>query len=193
MKKLIPALIICFLILNGCKIHNESSKWFQKQPISTGLKPQVSHLTDQKEFAKQYQANKATWDKSFEFMKNNDLEKMAPGKYPIDGENAFASITEIVDKPFEKTAWESHKKYIDLQYIISGSEKIGVAPSAIATVINPYNAEKDVANYKIDDAVFDVASPKVFYLFFPENAHRPNIKVNEEKVKKLVIKIRVAE
>jgi biofilm protein TabA len=193
MKKIIPVLIICFLILNGCKVHNESRKWFQKQPISTGLKPQVSYLTDQKEFAKQYQANKATWDKSFEFMKNNDLEKMAPGKYPIDGENAFASITEIVDKPFEKTAWESHKKYIDLQYIISGSEKIGVAPTANAKVINSYNADRDLASYKIDDAVYDVASPKVFYLFFPENAHRPNIKVNDEKVKKLVIKIKVAD
>jgi biofilm protein TabA len=193
MKKIIPALFICFLILNGCKIHNESSKWFQKQPISNGLKPQVSYLTDQKEFAKQYQANKATWDKSFEFMKNNDLEKMAPGKYPIDGENAFASITEIIDNPLEKTGWESHKKYIDLQYIISGSEKIGVAPSATATVINPYNAQKDGAAYKIDNGIYDIATPKFFYLFFPENAHRPNIKVNEEKVKKLVIKIRVAE
>lgn len=193
MKKIIPAIIICFLILNGCKVHNESGKWFQKQPISNGLKPQVSYLTNQKEFAKQYQANKAIWDKSFEFMKNNDLEKMTPGKYPIDGENAFASITEIVDNPLEKTTWESHKKYIDLQYVISGSEKIGVAPSATATVINPYNAQKDGANYKIDDGIYDVATPNVFYLFFPSNAHRPNIMVNEEKVKKLVIKIKVAE
>ncbi|OAQ40541.1 hypothetical protein A5893_06230 [Pedobacter psychrophilus] len=193
MKKIIPALIICLFVINGCKVQNESSKWFQKQPISTGLIPQVSHLTDQKEFEKQYQANKAVWDKSFEFMKNNDLEKMAPGKYPIDGENAYASITEIVDKPIEKTNWESHKKYIDLQYIISGTEKIGLAPSATATITKPYNSEKDVANYKIDDGIFDIATPKVFYLFFPSNAHRPNIMVNEEKVKKLVIKIKVAE
>ncbi|MBK0382797.1 YhcH/YjgK/YiaL family protein [Pedobacter sp. SD-b] len=193
MKKIIPLLIISLLILNGCKVHNESNNWLKKQAISTGLKPQVSHLTDQEEFAKQYRANKMVWDKAFEWMKSQDLENLAVGKYPIDGENAFASITEMVDKPFEKTGWESHKKYIDLQYIISGKEKIGVAPAATAEIIHPYNAEKDAANYKIDDAIYDIATPKEFYLFFPENAHRPSIKVNDEKVKKLVIKIRVAE
>ncbi|MEO5911974.1 MAG: YhcH/YjgK/YiaL family protein [Pelobium sp.] len=192
MKKLIVANLLAVLILTSCAI-NKSQSWFKKQNISQGLMPIPAPETNKDEFAKQYTANKAVWDKAFEWMKSQDLNALAVGKYPIDGDNAYASITEIIDKPLEDTKWESHKKYIDLQYIISGAEKIGISPTVAGEVINPYTDAKDVMNYKIDDAKFVTATPKAFYLFFPADAHRPNIKVNEEKVKKLVIKIHVAE
>lgn len=192
MKKLfIPIFLGVFLV--SCA-SNKPEAWFKKQAIANGLTPMPSATIDAAEFAHQYSDNKAVWDKVFDWMKTQDLANLAPGKYPIDGDNAYASVTEIVDKPFEDTRWESHRKYIDLQYIIRGQEKIGVAPVKNADEITaPYNADKDVAHYRIDKADIELATPKYFFLFFPENAHRPNIKVNDEKVKKLVIKIHVAE
>lgn len=183
--------IFAALFFTACTSLNKSQMWFYNQEISKGLKPVASYQTNKEAFEKQYNANKAAWDKAFEFMKTQDLVNLAPGKYPIDGEEVFASITEIVDKPLKETKWESHQKYIDLQYVIKGVEKIGIAPSAKAKIVNAYNPAKDIANYEIDDAFYAKATPKEFYLFFPSDAHRPNIKVNEEKVKKLVIKIRV--
>ena len=181
------------ILLASCMAPNLSLKWFKSQEISKGLKPQPSYTINKAEFEKQYSANKAVWDKAFTWMKTQDLENLAVGKYPIDGNNAYASITEMVDKKLEETGWESHQKYIDLQYIIKGKEKIGSAASKDAKVINPYNAIKDVANYEINDANYTIAVPQFFFLFFPADAHRSNIKVNEEIVKKLVIKIHVAE
>jgi YhcH/YjgK/YiaL family protein len=70
-----------------------------------------------------------------------------------------------------------------------GKEKIGILPVEKATVKDPYNAEKDVAHYT-GEGTYYVAEPGTFFLFFPQDAHRPNIKVNDEKVKKVVIKIR---
>ena len=55
----------------------------------------VSYQTNKTEFAKQYALNKENWDKAFEFMKNQDLENLAVGKYPINGEEVFASVTDI--------------------------------------------------------------------------------------------------
>lgn len=188
--KLIPAILL-ILSISSCSVSKKASNWFTKEEISKDLKPKVFAEVNQEEFKKQYYANKTTWDKAFNFMKNQDLVNLAPGKYPIDGEEVFATITEIVDKPFEDTKWESHQKYIDLQYVISGQEKMGKAAVAGAKVINPFMPPKDVANYEISDGKLYLATSKEYFLFFPSDAHRPNIKVNEEKVKKLVIKISV--
>lgn len=190
MKKLLVYFSLS-LIISACS-SNKSKVWFQKQDISDGIYPFPSAETNFETFKYQYNNNRKVWETAFNWMKNQDLKSLAVGKYPIDGENVFASVTEIIDKPFEDTKWESHKKYIDLQYVISGEEKIGIAPTTNAKVTNDYNPAKDVANYEINEADFVIANHKVFYLFFPEDAHRPNIKVNEEKVKKLVIKIKVA-
>ncbi len=167
-------------------------KWVKTGAWKNGLKLNLHPSTNELEFAKQYQANKAVWDKAFTFLREQDLEKLAPGKYPIDGDNAYASITEAPSKEFEQSGWESHKNYIDLQYVIRGEEKIGVTPIENATVTSPYDAAKDGAKYS-GDGKYYIATPKEFFLFFPTDVHRPNIKVDGyDVVKKLVIKIRVA-
>ena len=130
------------------------------------------------------------WDKAFAFLKEHDLDQLAPGKYPIDGDEVYAMVTENPTKDMDQTNWESHRKYVDLQYVIRGKEKIGVAPVAKATVTREYDDAKDLANYK-SEGKFYVARPGTFFLFFPQNAHRPNVKVDgSEKDKKIVVKIR---
>jgi YhcH/YjgK/YiaL family protein len=192
MKLKIATISWATTLLTACSA-NKAQQWLKEQPSATALKPAVYKDVNLVEFKKQYAANKATWDKAFQFMETHDLQNLAPGKHPIDGDQVFASVTEIVDKPFEDTKWESHRKYIDLQYVISGKEKIGEASFENEKVTRPYEATKDVANYEIDKGKFYVADSSTFYLFFPSKTHRPNIMVNSDKVKKLVIKIRVAE
>jgi YhcH/YjgK/YiaL family protein len=168
-----------------------AKKWVKSREWSNGLNLKVNSAVDNVEFARQYHANKALWDKAFAFMRDEKLEDIKPGKYPIDGDNVFASVTNSPSKEFERSAWESHRRYIDLQYVIKGKEKIGVAPLAEATVIKPYNEAKDGANYDAAGKYY-IATPKEFFLFFPGDVHRPNIKVaGYDTVKKLVIKIRV--
>jgi YhcH/YjgK/YiaL family protein len=138
-------------------------------------------------------SNKTYWDKAFAFLKDNDLQTMAAGRYAIDGDNVYAMITENPTKNLDSTKWESHRNYIDLQSVIKGEEKIGVADITKLTVTMPYDASKDVANYA-GDGKFYTALPNTFFLFFPGDAHRPNITTNGNKPdKKIVIKIRYAE
>lgn len=193
MKRIALSIITALLIFSYCHAQKSAARWFKKQEISKGMPAMPSPTVNQEEFARQYQANKVLWDKAFEFMKNNDLKSLAPGKYPIDGDLVYASITEGVDQPLENTKWESHRKYLDLQYIISGAEKMGIANPEGQEVTMPYDAARDVANYNIAVGDLTLATPEYFFLFFPFDAHRPTIKVNDEPVKKLVIKIKMAE
>ena len=170
-----------------------AEQWVKSKVWSNGLLIDVAPSVNALEFYKQYNASKAVWDKVFAFIKNQDLKKLAPGNYPIDDKNAYATITDNPSKTLEDAKWESHQKYIDLQYVISGEEKIGVAPVSTATVTKPYNPAKDAANYTADGTYY-IAKPSQFFLFFPPDAHRPNIKVDGyDTVKKLVIKIKVVD
>jgi YhcH/YjgK/YiaL family protein len=171
----------------------EAEKWFKNQEWLAGLKLQPHQSINVQEFAQQYHLNKKYWDEAFAFIKSNDLEKMAPGKYPVDGDDVFATITEDSTKDFDKTNWESHRSYIDLQYVIAGEEKIGVCPVSKAIVTKEYDEKKDAANYSADGKIYD-AKPGTFFLFFPSDAHRPGITPGGNQVdKKLVIKIKVAK
>lgn len=194
-----PKLFLLCLLFSNCKVHSpagtasgdkEAVKWFKSGAWKNGLVLDADKSTDAAEFAKQYKANQAWWDEAFAFMKNQNLETIKPGKYPIDGQNVYATVTEAPDKDFEKTNWESHRKYNDIQYIIKGKEKIGVASLQTATVTKPYDATSDVANYT-SEGDYHIAAPGTFFIFFPQNLHRPSIKVDGyDVVKKLVVKVR---
>lgn len=156
-----------------------------------GLALQPHASVNRAEFARQYAAHPALWNKAFEFLRTQPLATLAPGKYPIAGDSVFASVTYGPNKAFDSTKWEAHRKYIDLQYVIEGQEKIGWAALASAQELVAYNDAKDVANYRAEGS-FAVADPTQFFLFFPQDVHRPNIRVADGNVRKLVIKILAA-
>ena len=170
----------------------EAHTWFMKQDWLGGLKLKPHKCVDEMVFAMQYKANQSYWDKAFAFMKKHNLEAMPVGKYPIDGDHVFASITDDSTKDFDKTNWESHRKYIDLQYVIQGKEMIGVCPVNKAVLTNPYDSKRDAANYSAKGTIYS-ATPDTFFIFFPSDAHRPSITPGGNKVdKKLVIKVQSA-
>jgi YhcH/YjgK/YiaL family protein len=165
-----------------------AKKWIKKREWNStrlNVQPSVNAI----EFYMQYHRNPGLWQKVFTWLSNINIDTLPAGKYPIDGDAAFASITEGPTNEFNKTTWESHRNYTDLQYIIKGREKIGVSPVNKAAVTKPYSDKRDVANYRAEGS-YHTAMPGIFYLFFPQDAHRPGIKVSGYPVvKKLVIKI----
>jgi len=179
----------------GTNTWNEKTagKWLRKGEWKNGLALNAHATVNKVSFAIQYHKNKAGWDKAFAFMRDSGLAALKPGKYAIDGDNVYAIITEAPSKEFDQSAWESHRKYIDLQYVITGEENIGVAHITDATVTKPYNEKTDGANYNAEGKYY-IAKPGTFFLFFPADVHRPNIKVKGyDVVKKLVIKIRMVD
>ena len=67
------------------------------------------------------------------------------------------------------------------------------APLNSVTVNKPYDDAADIAYYTGEGKIYKVPAG-TFMLFFPQDAHRPNITPGGNKVvKKIVIKINVAK
>ncbi|HTJ11278.1 MAG TPA: YhcH/YjgK/YiaL family protein [Dinghuibacter sp.] len=167
--------------------------WVAKGEWKNGLTQKPHGSVNPVDFTLQYHRNPALWNKVFTFLRTQDLEHLAPGKYPIDGDNAYAMISQGHTKPMDSVKWESHRQYIDLHYVITGKEKIGVASIGKATVTEPFTDKSDNAHYNAT-GIFYTAEPGVFFLFFPRDVHRPGITVpGTMEDKKLVIKIKVSQ
>src|SRR3954467_3974005 len=79
------------------KANNQSvqqvNQWFQQKEWLGGLSLQPHESINKATFARQYQLHKDYWDKAFAFLKNNNLKTLAPGRYAIDSNNVYATIT----------------------------------------------------------------------------------------------------
>ena len=112
------------------------------------------------------------------------------GRVDIDGDRLYALVQEYQTRPAEQGLWEAHRRYIDVQYIVSGRERMGVA-NIHTMQLGEYVMEKDfqpMTGTGNDIEVF----PGSFIIFFPEDGHMPGLKVNEpERVKKVVLKVKI--
>lgn len=169
------------------------NKWFEKGDWLNGwtVKPDAS--INRRAFAVSYFNHKERWDKAFTFLKENDLKSIELKKYELDGTNLFASPSEYMSKDEENARYEAHKKYIDIQYVVSGKELIGISPlSDQKEVLVPYSEEKDIMFVTVNNIKNYLAVPDRFFIFFPEDIHRPGLKDGESsQVRKMVIKVKV--
>jgi YhcH/YjgK/YiaL family protein len=190
-----------FLGFFGCKTSSDpatwSSKkidqWFEKGDWLNGWRVIPDASINRKEFALSYYRNKERWDKAFTFLKTSDLTKLEIKRYDIDGDNLYAPISEYQTKNPEDAKFEAHKKYIDIQYVISGTEQMSVAPMAQKKeVLVPYDAVKDVEFMTVSGSSDYKATPERFFIFFPSDIHRPGVKTGENSpVRKVVVKVKV--
>lgn len=152
------------------------------------IKPHAS--VDWTELRRQYKLNPARWAKAFDFLMKTDLKAIAKGRYELEGSNLFVNVDEYVTKDEENTKYESHKRYADIQYIVSGEEKIGISTLDKMKDHTAYEEVRDIAFYTSDSDTYHLADPKHFFIFFPGDPHRPCVKVNANiPVKKIVLKV----
>ncbi|MFO7525795.1 MAG: YhcH/YjgK/YiaL family protein [Ignavibacteriaceae bacterium] len=129
--------------------------------------------------------------KAFIYLQNQNFIEVQPGKYEIDGDNIFVIVAEYQTKDRSEGKPESHKKYIDVQYVADGCELIGYTPLGAQNVIEKYSDENDITFYNGDCSFFKL-DKGMFAIFFPDDVHLPGIKVNEKSlVKKVVVKVKV--
>ena len=132
------------------------------------------------------------YEKAVDFLKNTDLESLAPGKYEIDGKNVFANVTEYTTVPWEEAKYEDHHNYTDIQYMISGSETMTYARIDELAEKVPYNEEKDVVFYDNENPGLKVVVKAGEYMIFnPWDGHKPKAAAGEPAmIKKVIVKIK---
>jgi len=170
-----------------------NSDWFTRGEWRQGWSPSPDESIDREEFARQYQRQPEAWKAAFRFLREQDLAALPVGRYELDGADLFVNVDEYLTKNEEDTRFEAHRQYIDIQYLVSGSEKIGVIPLYLTTVVEPYDEERDITFLEARENNYRLASPDNFLVFFPQDAHRPGVKADKNiPIRKVVVKIRFA-
>lgn len=125
----------------------------------------------------------------FEWLKNNDLENISDGKYEIN-KDVYVNVQTYETKA--DADYESHKKYIDIQYMINGAEKIGVTNVETCSVKTVYDEDKDIEFSTSYDGEYISLNKGEFLILFPQDAHKPSINMDKKlSVKKAVVKVKI--
>jgi YhcH/YjgK/YiaL family protein len=131
-------------------------------------------------------------DKVLGWLSGVELQNLSTGKHLIDGDSIYALIQEYQTCPAGDKYWESHKKYTDLQIVISGEEFMGYIPSTGLNVLSPYDEAKDISFYENETPPCSLVHVTAghFCLFFPGEVHKPGLtQTAAGTVKKAVLKI----
>jgi YhcH/YjgK/YiaL family protein len=129
--------------------------------------------------------------KAFAYLKQTDFTITELGKYEIDGDNIFALVNEYKTKDANEGKLETHRKYIDVQFVAQGSELMGYAPFNSQQITDYYNEQNDITFFAGEKSFVKI-DEGMFAIFFPADLHMPGIKVEESTyVKKIVIKVKV--
>lgn len=137
-----------------------------------------------------YAALHPLFARAFDYIRDTDLYALAPGRYPIVGDDLIAIAEQVPGKTRDMARLECHRKYIDIQLVLDGTDEMGWKP--LADCMNPvsdYSTEKDIQFFHDAPASWIATPPDHFCIFFPEDAHAPLVSTGT--VRKVIFKIAV--
>lgn len=125
------------------------------------------------------------------YCKSNKLSEFEIGKYDIQ-EGIHIIIDEYYTKNYENVKFESHKKYVDIQYMINGVEKIFVGSSDQFDIETEYSEETDVILYKDSTVDYKIIKNDEYIILRDKDVHKPSVYIDESLyVKKAVVKVSI--
>ena len=131
----------------------------------------------------------------FEIIRTSDFSKLDDGIFRTGSEDFFYILmTYKTSRIFADKPAEAHRKYIDLQYIVYGEEKVGYADYRNNKKISKeYDESTDAELFeRVEDESFVILKKDMYSIFFPEDIHRTGLNNNETRsIRKLVFKIAV--
>jgi YhcH/YjgK/YiaL family protein len=130
---------------------------------------------------------------AFEFLEKTDLAALPLGRTDIDKDNVYAAVSQGETKPPEAAKFEAHRRYIDVQYIVSGQEGIGFAPVVALETTEAYDAAKDIEFFAMPAKFATIQmKPGRFGVFGPGEGHMPGCHLEgPHTVRKVVVKVDV--
>jgi biofilm protein TabA len=133
------------------------------------------------------------FEAAFEFLDRKTVADVPLGKHAIEGEQIYALVQKLPSRAAETAQFESHRKYIDVHYVVSGQETSGSAPAGELKLAVPYDESKDVMLYYVPQQYTKIeVRPGQFVIYRPGQAHLPNCHLQgPHDLHKVVIKVHV--
>lgn len=130
--------------------------------------------------------------RALELLASTDFSGQPDGTYEVEGRELYYMLS-TYDSRVENDAPEAHRKYIDVQFLISGRELVGVAPLSAMEEEVEARPEGDIWFYRGSVDTVLLGGDR-FLVLYPQDAHAPCIAVDgPAPCRKCVVKVAVEE
>lgn len=144
----------------------------------------VDHLQN----ARVYESLQAAFVRAFEFLRTLRAEHFTEGRRELDGNRLYALAVVGDGKPRENVPLERHRRYIDIQYVVGGTDTMEWRSAHdCSTVSRPYDEATDAILWSDWPNLWVDVPPGHFAIFWPHDAHAPMC--GSERIHKVVVKI----
>jgi biofilm protein TabA len=138
--------------------------------------------------ASRYASLNPLFPRAFEFIQHTDLMSLAPGCYPISGDDLLAIVEHAPGRTRQEAKLECHRRYIDIQLVLEGIDEMGwKALTDCTKPVSEYDPKKDIRFFDDAPATWIATPPGAFCIFFPDDTHAPLVSTGF--VRKVVFKI----
>src|SRR4030042_2055902 len=140
-RRLGAGLVACVLIfaITSCSSQKEAKVQMERD----------NTIINKLQHAERYYNVHPAFEKAFAFLRQEGLAELPAGRHEIDGDRLFCMISKGPSRSRSEAKLEAHRKYIDIQYVIAGTDEMGWKPTADCKLTDTaYNAEKDIEFFK---------------------------------------------
>ena len=140
---------------------------------------------------------------ALEFLSATDFTELESGRHELPEANGYFMVQRYETRAADQAAYESHRRFIDIQYVACGRERILWRPISELKVTHEYDEAGDYALYAsegIGEHAELAMAPGYFAIFYPEDGHAPGLNpsvgqvvgsTGAESMLKIVVKLPV--
>ena len=138
-----------------------------------------------------YRGQSIWLDKAISFLETTDLKSLPIGRTAIEKDKVFVNVMEAEAREEDELKFEIHKKYMDIQIDIEGSENIKIGFD-IKNTIDDYKEEIDFGTVDCTESITCRLGKERFIICMPDEPHKPGIATSDNTyLKKCVVKVAV--
>jgi YhcH/YjgK/YiaL family protein len=134
-------------------------------------------------------------DEGLEALARLAADPPADGRHELAGPSLYASLSTYSIKSPREKLFEAHRRFIDIQVVLSGRETLYWAPLSSLETREQYSESGDIAFYAGPAGCAVPLQPGWFVVLFPQDAHMPGCLLepaqSASQVRKLVVKVAV--
>jgi biofilm protein TabA len=142
--------------------------------------------------ARRYTSLHPLFGRAFDFLTATPLRELSPGRIQLEGDRLFVSIDHVDGRGPDGARLEAHRRHIDIQVTIEGTELFGWRPLERCGHPDPaFDVDRDVGFFLDRPDTWVLVPPAHFVVFFPEDAHAPL--AGRGALKKAVVKVQLPQ
>ncbi|MDQ1914792.1 YhcH/YjgK/YiaL family protein [Paenibacillus sp. GD4] len=131
-----------------------------------------------------------------DMMLRTNFSELQEGKYSLQGNDVYYTIMTLETRDRKNTKAEKHEQYIDIHYLLEGTETIGYACDNGMNGVVESNLDSDYVLYEnVQGEQFTTLTPGMYVVLYPSDIHRPGLTGSSaepisQHIRKVVFKVK---